>query len=138
MNKSVSEARAPDFYQYDANPLSSALCEGDFVHLRWPDDTTLACHRYWLRENSVGQGGIDIATREGLLDPAHLTDDMRYMCSGFADSKLFAYAEDRCQLICQRCLDLAIDKGIIFLMNSASLRVANDYKGAAKLCQHRT
>ena len=76
MNKSVSEACAPDFYHYDANPLSSALCQGDFVHLRWPDDTTLACHRYWLRENSVGQGGIDIATREGLLDPAHLTDDM--------------------------------------------------------------
>ena len=76
MNKPVSEARAPDFYHYDANPLSSAVCEGDFVHLRWPDDTTLPCHRYWLRENSVGQGGIDIATREGLLDPAHLTDDM--------------------------------------------------------------
>ena len=76
MNKPVSEARAPDFYHYDANPLSSAVYEGDFVHLRWPDDTTLACHRYWLRENSMGQGGIDIATREGLLDPAHLTDDM--------------------------------------------------------------
>jgi gamma-butyrobetaine dioxygenase len=76
MNKSVSEARAPDFYHYDAHPLSAAACEGDFIHLRWPDDTTLACHRYWLRENSVGKGGIDIATREGLLDPAHLTDDM--------------------------------------------------------------
>lgn len=76
MNKSVSEARAPDFYDYEANPLSCAACEGEFVHLRWPDDTTLACHRYWLKENAVGQGGIDLATREGLLDPAHLTDDM--------------------------------------------------------------
>ena len=65
MNKSVLEARAPDFYDYEANPLSCAACEGEFVHLRWPDDATLACHRYWLKENAVGQGGIDLATREG-------------------------------------------------------------------------
>ena len=41
-----------------------------------PDDAKLACHRFWLRENAMGQGGIDLATREGILDPAELTDDI--------------------------------------------------------------
>jgi gamma-butyrobetaine dioxygenase len=76
MNTPVSKAIAPDFYHYDPCPLGAAIVEGDFVHLRWPDDKKLACHRFWLRENAVGQGGIDIATREGILDPADLTDDI--------------------------------------------------------------
>ena len=76
MNTSVSEALAPDFYHYEPSPIAAAVSEGDFVHLRWPDDTKLACHRFWLRENAMGQGGIDLATREGILDPAELTDDI--------------------------------------------------------------
>ena len=76
MNTPVSQALAPDFYHYEPSPLAAAVTEGDFVHLRWPDDTKLACHRFWLRENAMGQGGIDLATREGILDPAELTDDI--------------------------------------------------------------
>ena len=76
MNTPVSQALPPDFYDYEPSPLCAAVTEGDFVHIRWPDDTKLACHRFWLRENAVGQGGIDLATREGILDPADLTDDI--------------------------------------------------------------
>lgn len=76
MNTPVSQALAPDFYHYEFSPLAAAVTEGDFVHIRWPDDVKLACHRFWLRENAMGQGGIDLATREGILDPAELTDDI--------------------------------------------------------------
>ena len=54
MNNPVSDVAAPDFYQYPSKPLSSAACEGEFVHLLWPDGAKLACHRFWLRENAVG------------------------------------------------------------------------------------
>lgn len=73
---SLSQALTPDFYDYPAHPLSAAVCEDDFVHVVWTDDTKLACHRFWLKENAVGQGGIDLATRECILDPADLTDDI--------------------------------------------------------------
>ena len=86
MNTPVSRAIAPDFYHYDHCPLGAAVVEGDFVHLRWPDDEKLACHRFWLRENAVGQGGIDIATREGILDPADLTDDIAVKSAAVDDS----------------------------------------------------
>jgi gamma-butyrobetaine dioxygenase len=76
MNTPVSKALAPDFYHYESCPLATAVIEGDFVYIRWPDDAKLACHRFWLRENAVGQGGIDLATREGILDPAELSDDI--------------------------------------------------------------
>lgn len=76
MDTPVSQALAPDFYYYEPSPLAAAFTEGDFVHIRWPDDANLTCHRFWLRENAMGQGGIDLATREGILDPAKLTDDI--------------------------------------------------------------
>ena len=76
MNTPISEAIAPDFYHYDSRPIASAALEGEFVHVRWTDDTKLGCHRFWLKENAVGQGGIDLATRECILDPADLTDDI--------------------------------------------------------------
>lgn len=76
MNTPISEAIAPDFYHYDSRPIASAALEGEFVHVRWPDDAKLGCHRFWLKENAVGQGGIDLATRECILDPADLTDDI--------------------------------------------------------------
>ena len=79
MNTSASlssQALTPDFYDYPSHPLSYAVCEGDFVHVVWADDTKLTCHRFWLIENAVGQGGIDLATRECVLDPADLTDDI--------------------------------------------------------------
>ena len=71
-----ARALTPDFYDYPLSPLSSAVCEGDFVHVFWPDDLRLACFKFWLRENAMGQGGIDLATRECILDPADLTDDI--------------------------------------------------------------
>ena len=42
MNTPVSQALAPDFYHYEPSPLAGAVTEGDFVHLRWTDDTKLA------------------------------------------------------------------------------------------------
>ena len=71
-----SQALTPDFYDYEPNPIASVVCEGDFVCVFWPDDVKLACYKFWLRENTVGQGGIDLATRECILDPADLSDDM--------------------------------------------------------------
>ena len=99
MNTPVSQALAPDFYHYEPSPLAAAVNEGDFVHLRWPDDTKLACHRFWLRENAMGQGGIDLATREGILDPAELTDDIEVRSAEIDDAGdlIVAWAND-----CQR------------------------------------
>ena len=92
----VSQALAPDFYHYEPSPLAAAVNEGDFVHLRWPDDTKLACHRFWLRENAMGQGGIDLATREGILDPAELTDDIEVRSAEIDDAGdlIVAWAND--------------------------------------------
>lgn len=64
----------PDFYQYPPAPIQRAEIspEGDWVTLFWEDDSVLACYYLWLQENDFDQGGIDRATREGLLDPAEL------------------------------------------------------------------
>jgi gamma-butyrobetaine dioxygenase len=96
MNNPVSDVAAPDFYQYPSKPLSSADCEGEFVHLLWPDGAKLACHRFWLRENAVGDGGIDFATRECTLDPADLTDDIAVSSAVIDDmgNLVIAWAHD--------------------------------------------
>jgi gamma-butyrobetaine dioxygenase len=64
----------PDFYLYPPAPIQRTEIspEGDWVTLFWEDDSVLACYYLWLQENDVDQGGIDRATREGLLDPAEL------------------------------------------------------------------
>ena len=46
MHTPASHALAPDFYHYEPSPLAAAVTEGDFVHIRWPDDAKLACHRF--------------------------------------------------------------------------------------------
>ncbi len=66
----------PDFYRYRWEPLSEAAVRGDFVQLTWPDGVELTAYKLWLWENIVGSG-IDRATREGLIDPADLVDDIR-------------------------------------------------------------
>ena len=67
----------PDFYHYFPAPIALAdRCE-DAVVLTWQDGLRLSCHRFWLRENTFGYGGIDPATREGLMDPAELSDAMQ-------------------------------------------------------------
>lgn len=65
----------PDFYDYPWTPLTDATPDGRFVHLRWADGIELAAFDWWLRENAVGGGGVDLATREGILDPAEHRDD---------------------------------------------------------------
>ena len=68
---------APDFYHYLPAPIKLADWSGDTVVLHWHDGKRLSCHRFWLRENTFGYGGIDPATREGLMDPAELSDAMQ-------------------------------------------------------------
>ena len=75
----------PDFYAYAAAPLAAVEHHGDFIHLSWGDGQRLHCHRFWLRENALGLGGIDPATREGLLDPADLSDAMRIAAADLTD-----------------------------------------------------
>ena len=67
----------PDFYHYDGAPIADVRVGDDGLILEWPDGQTLSCHRFWLRENTLGYGGIDPATREGLMDPAQLSDTMQ-------------------------------------------------------------
>ncbi len=71
------EPLVPDFYHYDDAPIADVRVGDDGLTLEWPDGQTLSCHRFWLRENTLGYGGIDLATREGLMDPAELSDSMQ-------------------------------------------------------------
>jgi gamma-butyrobetaine dioxygenase len=66
----------PDFYAYTWDPIVSVELDGRFALIRWADGATLRAFDLWLRENAVGAGGVDLATREGLLDPAELGDDI--------------------------------------------------------------
>ncbi|MEM7093030.1 MAG: TauD/TfdA family dioxygenase [Actinomycetota bacterium] len=68
----------PDFYRYEWIPLASATVDGRFVRVRWSDGAELEAFDWWLRENAVGAGGVDLATREGLLDPAHHIDETAF------------------------------------------------------------
>ena len=65
-------ARTPDFYCYDAAPLTGAVQEADSVVLSWPDGSTFRAHALWLYENRMNDVTIDERTREGKLDPALL------------------------------------------------------------------
>lgn len=67
----------PDFYDYPWEPLESANVDDRWVILRWVDGAELRVFDLWLRENAVGHGGIDVATREGVLDPADHDDATR-------------------------------------------------------------
>ena len=64
----------PDFYDYTWNPIESCRADGRFVTIRWSDGVELQAFDWWLRENAVGAGGVDLATREGLLDPVEFHD----------------------------------------------------------------
>ena len=66
----------PDFYDYPWVSIESVRVDGRFATIRWPDGVELEAFDWWLRENAVGVGGVDLATREGLFDPAFLTDDI--------------------------------------------------------------
>ena len=49
-------------------------CERRRAPCQLADGRQLSCHRFWLRENTLGHGGIDPATREGIMDPADLSE----------------------------------------------------------------
>lgn len=67
----------PDFYTYDwIEPERVDLGER-FVTVVWADGVRLEAFDLWLRENAVGSGGVDPATREGLLDPAEIDPTTR-------------------------------------------------------------
>lgn len=63
-------ALTPDFYEYSWMPVSRVAVQDRFVHIGWSDGVELIAFDLWLRENAVGAGGVDVATREGLIDPA--------------------------------------------------------------------
>ena len=67
----------PDFYEYPWTPVASVELDGRFAVIRWSDGQELRAFDWWLRENAVDGGGVDLATREHLLDPADLSSDMR-------------------------------------------------------------
>ena len=73
----ANEVLTPDFYTYPWAPVERVQIDGRFAVLHWADGATLRAFDLWLRENAVGTGGVDEATREGLLDPAELGDDVR-------------------------------------------------------------
>ena len=59
----------PDFYDYDWEPPASATVLDRVVRVVWDDGVALDAFDLWLYENAVGAGGVDAATREGLIDP---------------------------------------------------------------------
>lgn len=59
----------PDFYEYPWMVPDSIRVDGRFVELTWPDGASLRAYDLWLFESAVGLG-TDLATREGLMDPA--------------------------------------------------------------------
>ena len=77
---------APDFYHYAAAPIAAVTEGDDALVVSWPDGRQLSCHRFWLRENTLGHGGIDPATREGIMDPAELSDAMQIAAFELSDS----------------------------------------------------
>ncbi len=68
------ELPTPDFYSYEWAPIASVEVDGRFATLRWADGLELVAFDWWLRENAVDAGGVDLATREMLLDPADHDD----------------------------------------------------------------
>lgn len=72
-----TEPLTPDFYDYTWNAPDRAAIDGRFVVISWADGVELRAFDLWLRENAVGAGGVDPATREGLIDPAHLAVETR-------------------------------------------------------------
>ena len=77
---------APDFYHYAAAPIAAVTASDDVLVVSWSDGRQLSCHRFWLRENALGHGGIDPTTREGIMDPADLSDAMQITAFELSDS----------------------------------------------------
>ena len=73
-----SKILVPDFYDYPWDPIVSLDQSENFLHLHWQDNVALSCYVLWLRENAIGAGGIDTATREGIFEPKYLCRDIKF------------------------------------------------------------
>ncbi|MEL6984338.1 MAG: TauD/TfdA family dioxygenase, partial [Actinomycetota bacterium] len=70
----ATEPPTPDFYRYPLTAPAHAHLDGRFVVVTWPDGVSLRAFDLWLVENTMDRA-IDLATREGVLDPAYLSPD---------------------------------------------------------------
>lgn len=68
------QARTPDFYTYDAAPISGVERVGEFAVIGWSDGQRLRAHALWLYENRMGNVTIEERTREGKIDPVDLPE----------------------------------------------------------------
>ncbi len=75
MTETAPAVPTPDFYHYPWTVPSAVRVDGRFVQLDWADGLRLRAFDLWLAENTMGQA-IDPATRESVLDPADLPDDL--------------------------------------------------------------
>ncbi|NNC78525.1 MAG: gamma-butyrobetaine,2-oxoglutarate dioxygenase [Acidimicrobiales bacterium] len=71
VDNTTQDPLTPDFYDYPFDALSSVERDGAFLVLRWADGCEYRAFDRWLRENAVDRGGVHLATREGVMDPAH-------------------------------------------------------------------
>jgi len=67
----------PDFYDYPWHVPESVEIRERVLRITWADGVVFDAFDLWLLENAVGAGGVDPATREGLIDPALLELDAR-------------------------------------------------------------
>lgn len=72
----------PDYYEYSWTPIESVDLTDRFATVRWADGVEVELFDLWLRENAVDAGGVDLATREHLIDPADLDDAIRIIDAG--------------------------------------------------------
>ena len=77
-----TEVPTPDFYEYRWTPLSTAVLDGEFAKLTWPDGSSLSAFSWWLRESIVADGATDPTTRECTVDPADLDDSLALAAVG--------------------------------------------------------
>ncbi len=74
----TSNILSPDFYDYPWEPITSVDKSSDFLRVYWGDNISLTCYILWLRENAIGAGGIDLATREGIFEPQYFCKDIKF------------------------------------------------------------
>ncbi len=67
----------PDYYDYTWSAIASVTVEDRFAIITWADGVELRAFDLWLRENAVDAGGVDLSTREHLIDPADLNESIR-------------------------------------------------------------
>ncbi len=67
----------PDFESYGVeHRITEATVNGQAVRLRWDDGQTSEYHAFWLRENSPDEETIHPQSREMLIDPLDIPEDI--------------------------------------------------------------